>query len=104
MIAISIAIVAMTGAVLTYLSIQQESAAVENDRRSVVETVLVQNHEVSAETQARAEGVFAARYRQLMAEADALSGTDADEAFLLRLDAASFDLNGVSFYLTGTGP
>jgi hypothetical protein len=33
----------VTGAVLTYLSIQQESAAVEAGRQSVVETMLVQN-------------------------------------------------------------
>jgi hypothetical protein len=102
-IAASIALVAVTGAVLTYLSIQQESAAVEADRQSVVETMLVQNQRVSAETQARAYGGLAARYQQLMAEAGALSGTEPDQASLLQQDAAGFLLPGVTQYLTGTG-
>jgi hypothetical protein len=102
-IAASIALVAVTGAVLTYLSIQQESAAVEADRQSVVETMLVQNQRVSAETQARAYGELATRYRQLMAEAGALSGADPDQASLLRQDAAGFLLPGVTQYLTGAG-
>jgi hypothetical protein len=102
-IAAAIALVAVTGAVLTYLSIQQESAAVEADRQSVVETMLVQNQRVSAETQARAYGELAARYRQLMAEAGALAATDPDQASLLRQDAAGFLLPGVTQYLTGAG-
>ena len=46
-IAASIAAAAMTGAVLTYLAIQKESAAVESDRESVVQTVMVQNQNVA---------------------------------------------------------
>jgi hypothetical protein len=102
-VAVSVALVAMTGAVLTYVSIQQESAAVEADRQSVVETMLIQNQRVFAETQARGFGIFAARYQQLMAEASALSATDPDQAGLLRVDAAGFAVPGVTQYLTGTG-
>ena len=102
-IAISIALVTVTGAVLTYLSIQQESAAVEADRQSVVETLQVQNQVVAAATQARAYGVLAGRYRQLMAEASVLAATDPDQAAMLRADATGVNLNGVTDYTTGTG-
>lgn len=102
-IAASIALVAVTGAVLTYLAIQQESAATEADRQSVVETMLVQNQRVSAEAQARAFGELAVRYRQLMAEAGVLSGTEPDQASLIRQDAAGFLVPGVTQYLTGIG-
>lgn len=102
-IAVSIALVTVTGAALTYLSIQQESAAVEADRQSVVETLQVQNQVVAANTEARAYGILAARYRQLMAEASVLAATDPDQAAMLRADAAGFALNGVTDYTTGTG-
>jgi hypothetical protein len=102
-IAMSIALITVTGAVLTYLSIQQESAAVEADRQSVVETLQIQNEQVSAETEARAFGILAARYRDLMAEASALAATDPEQVSMLREDAAGFSLNGVTQYLTGTG-
>ena len=102
-IAVSIALVTVTGAALTYLSIQQESAAVEADRQSVVETLQVQNQMVSANTETRAYGILAARYRQLMAEASVLAVTDPDQATMLRADAAGFTLNGVTEYTTGTG-
>jgi hypothetical protein len=102
-IAVSIALVTVTGAALTYLSIQQESAAVEADRQSVVETLQVQDQVVAANTEARAYGVLAARYRQLMAEASVLAVTDPDQAAMLRADAAGFTLNGVTEYTTGTG-
>jgi len=102
-IAIAIALVTVTGAVLTYLSIQQESAAVEADRQSVVETLVVQNQLVSAATEARAYGILAARYRQFMAEANVLAATDPQQANMLRADAAGFRLTGVTNYLTGTG-
>ena len=102
-IAISIALVTVTGAVLTYLSIQQESAAVEADRQSVVETLQVQNQVVAAATQARAYGVLAVRYRQLMAEVSVLAATDPDQAAMLRADATGVNLNGVTDYTTGTG-
>jgi hypothetical protein len=102
-IAVSIALVTVTGAALTYLSIQQEAAAVEADRQSVVETLQVQNQVVSAATEARAYGILAARYRQLMAEASVLAGTDPEQAAMLRADAVGFALNGVTQYTTGTG-
>jgi hypothetical protein len=103
-IAASIAWVAMTGAVLTYLAIQKESAAVESDRESVVQTVMVQNQNVAAKIQVDANGTLAARYRQLMAEASVLSSIDEDQAILSRLNAAGFIATAaVSDYLTGTG-
>jgi len=104
-IAVSIAVVSVTGAALTYLSIHKESTAVENDRRSVVDTMLVQTQEVTAETQARADGALAAQYRQLMAEAGVLSSTDANQARLLLLDAGSFYFADgmMPDFLTGTG-
>jgi hypothetical protein len=103
-IAASIAAAAMTGAVLTYLAIQKESAAVESDRESVVQTVMVQNQNVAAKIQVDADDALAARYRQLMAEAGVLSGLDADQAILARLNAVGFIVSsGVSDYLTGTG-
>jgi hypothetical protein len=103
-VAVSIATAAVTGAVLTYLAIQKESAAVESDRESVVQTVTVQNQSVAAKIQVDANGALAARYRQLMAEASVLSGTAGDQAELARLNAVGFIANyGVSDYLSGTG-
>ena len=102
-IAVAIALVTVTGAVLTYLSIQQESAAVEADRQSVVETLTVQNQVVSAATEARAYGILAARYRQFTAEASVLAATDPQQSDMFRADAAGLWLGGVTNYLTGTG-
>jgi hypothetical protein len=103
-IAASIAAAAMTGAVLTYLAIQKESAAVESDRESVVQTVMVQNQNVAAKIQVDADDTLAARYRQLMAEAGVLSGLDPDQAILARLNAVGFIAgSAVSDYLSGTG-
>ena len=103
-IAASIAAAAMTGAVLTYLAIQKESAAVESDRESVVQTVMVQNQNVAAKIQVDADDILAARYRQLMAEAGVLSGLNADQAILARLNAVGFIAgSAVSDYLSGTG-
>jgi hypothetical protein len=104
-IAVSIAVAAVTGAALTYAAIQKQAAAADNDRQSVVQTIEVQTQRVTAETQAGAGGTLAARYRQLMAEADVLSATDPDQATLFRLNAVGFIDNnyGVSDYLSGTG-
>ncbi|MER6518512.1 hypothetical protein ABT246_16860 [Streptomyces sp. NPDC001553] len=83
-------------AVFTYLSLYEESAAVDDDRRAQLETVDVRSRVVSADTRVRHESAMVGRYRQLNAEAGrleagALGAPDAsrirDEARLMRMVA-----------------
>lgn len=105
-IAIAVAVAAMTGALLTYLSIQREAAAADNDSQSVAQTILVQTQQVTAEANTDATAGSVARARQLLAEANALSATDPAEASLVRQDVASLvpALGPAAGYLIGSGP
>jgi hypothetical protein len=87
---VAIALVTITGAVLTYLSIRQESTAVDNDRLAVIQTVLVQSRETGAEAQTHAFGGLAAQYRAMLAQADAVEAEDPAAAQADRALAQSF--------------
>jgi hypothetical protein len=99
---IGIAFVTITGAVLTYLSIALESTASSYDRLAVVQQVLVQARDSGAQSQAHAYSGLAAQYRAMLAEADAIEGTDPERAAALRAVATSFGTQaGIAAYLTG---
>jgi len=80
----------MTGAILTYVAIREESAAADHDRRAVIETVQVNRRLTAAEAQAHTFSGLAASYRRMMAEADAIDAVDPERAKALRALAASF--------------
>jgi hypothetical protein len=104
-IAIAVAVAAMTGAVLTYLSIQREAAAADNDGQSVAQAILIQTQQVTAEANTDATAGSVARARQLLAEANAVFATDPAQASLIRQDAASLApaLGPAEGYLIGSG-
>ncbi len=89
-IAVAIGITTMTGAILTYLAIREESAAADQDRRAVIETVQVNRRLTAAEAQAHTFSGLAASYRRMLAEADAIEGIEPERAQALRALAASF--------------
>jgi hypothetical protein len=89
-IAVAIGITTMTGAILTYLAIREESAAADHDRRAVIETVQVNRRLTAAETQAHAFSGLAASYRRMVAEADAIADEDPERAQALYALAQSF--------------
>jgi len=104
-IAIAVAVAAMTGALLTYLSIQKESAAADNDSQSVAQTILVQSQRSTATTNTYAAAATVTRARQLLAEGKVLATSDPAQASLLFQDAASLDpaLGAAVGYVTGSG-
>jgi hypothetical protein len=103
-VALALAITSVSGAVLTYLSVQQESAAAGADERAVVETILVQQRLAGAATQTYASGDLAARYRRLLADAEALEATDPQRAAVSRhLASAIANQTGLAEFLSGTG-
>jgi len=100
---VAIALVTITGAVLTYLSIRQESAAVDNDRLAVIQTVLVQSRQTGAESQTHAFGGLAAQYRAMLAQADAISAEDPQAAQAQRALAQSFATSAlIRGFMSGT--
>lgn len=90
LIAVAIGVVTVTGAGITYLAIQAESAAADNDQRAVIETVMVEGKQTGAQIQTYADGGLAARYRRMLAEAETISRTDPEHARLLRALAVAF--------------
>lgn len=101
---VAIALVTITGAGLTYLSIRQESTAVDHDRRAVVQTVLVQARHTGASAQTHAFGGLAAQYRAMLAEAEAMQDADPERAATMRALARSFGTKALIYdYMTGSG-
>jgi hypothetical protein len=106
LIAVLIALVSVTGAVLTWRAAQLDEDALDKDRQAVAETVLQQQTQVDVDTQLRAEQQAFAEYRaelanadELDAEAERLAATDASTATVLRDEAAS--LREVADHLAG---
>jgi hypothetical protein len=96
-------VTSVSGAILTYLSVQQESAASGADEQSVIETILVQQRRSGASTQTFASGDLAARYRRLLADAEALEATDPARAAVSRQLANSIaNQTGILEFLSGT--
>lgn len=89
-IAVAIGVTTMTGAIITYLAIREESAAADHDRRAVIETVQVNRRLTGAETQAHTFSGLAASYRRMVAEANAIADKDPERAQALYALAASF--------------
>jgi hypothetical protein len=103
-IALALAVTSVSGAVLTYLSVQQESAAADADEQAVTETILVQQRQAGASTQTFANGDLAARYRRLLADAEALEATDPERAAVTRqLAAAIANQTGILEFVSGPG-
>jgi len=103
-IALALAVTTVSGALLTYLSVRQESAAAGADEQTVIETILVQQRRTGASTQTHANGDLAARYRSLLAEAEALEATDPARAAVTRqLANAIANQTGIAEFLSGTG-
>jgi len=102
LVALVLAITSISGAVLTYLSIQQESAASEADERAVIETILIQQQYAGATAQNHGFGDLAARYRRLLAEAEALEATDPERAAVTRqLANAIAAQTGIAEFFSG---
>ncbi|MFF4434794.1 hypothetical protein ACFYZ4_37265 [Streptomyces sp. NPDC001513] len=95
----------MIGAILTFLSLQEESAALDDDRQAQLQTTEVEARLVTADAQVRHELALVSRYRQLNAEADRLEVTaeevDAlqmqDEARLMRTVADASNRVSLAF-------
>jgi hypothetical protein len=106
LIAVAIGVVTVTGAVITYLSIQEELDAADNDQRAVIETVIVEGKQTGAQIQTYADGGLAARYRRMLADSDAISRTDPEQARLLRALAVAFGTRSViyQYLLSATDP
>jgi hypothetical protein len=103
-VALALAVTSVSGAVLTYLSVRQESAASGADEQAVIETILVQQRRTGASTQTYANGDLAARYRSLLADAEALEATDPERAAVTRqLATAIANQTGIVEFLSGTG-
>jgi hypothetical protein len=102
LVALVLAITSISGAVLTYLSIQQESAASEADERAVIETILIRQQYAGATAQNHGFGDLAARYRRLLAEAEALEATDPERAAVTRqLANAIAAQTGIAEFFSG---
>jgi pSer/pThr/pTyr-binding forkhead associated (FHA) protein len=101
---VAISVMTVFGAGLALGAAYLGTNAVDGDRRTVLETVRVQQQQVAVETQVRAEASVVARYRATLAEADALdrqarqaradgqsaeAAEPADQARLLRTVAQS---------------
>ncbi|MET9839526.1 hypothetical protein ABZZ01_17255 [Streptomyces virginiae] len=102
----AIGIATMCGAVLTFLSLQEESSAVDDDRYAQLETVTVKSRLVEADIQVRHERALVGRYRQSNAEAgrleaEAQGAPDAapllDSATLMRRVARASSEVGAAF-------
>jgi hypothetical protein len=103
-VALALAVTTVTGALVTYLAVQRESAAADADRQAVIETILVEQRRSGAGTQTYAYGSLAARYRRLLAEADAVADTDPARAARNRQVAAGLAAQtGIYEFLTGAG-
>ena len=102
---IAIALVTIASAMLTYLSINEESSAVDNDRLAVEQSVLVQSRQTGAQAQTHGFGSLATQYRAMLAEADAIEQTDPERAQLQRTLAQSFATKALIYgYLSGSAP
>jgi hypothetical protein len=106
LIAVLIALVSVTGAVLTWRAAQLDEDALDKDRQAVAETVLQQQSQVDVDTQLRAEQQAFAEYRadltnadELDIEAERLAATDPATAAELSDEAAS--LREVADHLAG---
>jgi hypothetical protein len=103
-IALALAVTTITGALLTYLSIQRESAASDADQQAVIETILVEQRSAGAGASTYALGGLAARYRRMLAEAEALQASDPQRAERTRQVAAGLAAqSGLYEFLTGPG-
>lgn len=74
-----IGVVSLTGAVATWKAVNLGSQATDTDRRSVLETVIVQKNQSKVEAQLRSEQSYFARSRVNEAAADELDSS-ADQA------------------------
>jgi pSer/pThr/pTyr-binding forkhead associated (FHA) protein len=71
---IAISVLTVLGAGLAFWSAYLGSRAVDDDRRSVMETVQVQQQQVGNDARVRAEASLAAAYRAALAEVEVLEG------------------------------
>ncbi|MCY1138886.1 hypothetical protein OWR29_12830 [Actinoplanes sp. Pm04-4] len=89
-IAIAIALITVSSALVTYLALSQESKAAAADQRAVAETVMQQQQETDATARTQASGGLAARYRRMAAEAEAQAAVDPERARMTWAVANSF--------------
>ncbi|MBV1856014.1 hypothetical protein [Catellatospora tritici] len=102
-VAIAIGVATITGATVTYFSLQRDSAAADLDQQAVIETVLVHQKLTSARAQTHAFSGMATRYRHMLADADVSELTDPREAEVARQLARSFRIRtGIDQFLHGT--
>ncbi|WP_202637902.1 hypothetical protein [Bailinhaonella thermotolerans] len=83
-VAAAMAVVTVTSALVTFLSVMAAAEAVETDRLAVVQTVQVEAERTKTDAQVRGEGRRLGRYRSLAAEADAEAAEDPGRAAGLR--------------------
>jgi hypothetical protein len=69
---VAISVLTVLGASIAFWASSLGTRAVDGDRRSVLETVRVQQQRVAADTRVRAEASLAAAYRATLAEIDVL--------------------------------
>lgn len=115
---VAISVLTVFGAALAFWGATLGTRAVDGDRRSVLETIRVQQQRVADETRVRAEGSLAGAYRATLAEIDVLereaaqarrarqpgrAAELADRASLLRTVARGLTQSFPTSALKGTG-